>query len=80
MGRRAGDGGRARGELTLERSEMRLEPLYTVTFTTPEAWSMENVAAASVEGRSFLLAEAVPPGASQSASARPTPLGSGPPL
>ena len=34
---------------------MRLEPLYTVTFTTPEAWSVE--VAAGVEGRSFLLAE-----------------------
>ena len=41
MGQLAGDGGRARGELTLERSEMRLEPLYTVTFTTPEACSVE---------------------------------------
>jgi hypothetical protein len=38
MGRIAGDGGRARGELTLEQqSEMRVEPLYTITFTTPEA-------------------------------------------
>jgi hypothetical protein len=34
---------------------MRLEPLYTVTFTTPEAWSVE--VAACVEGRGFLLAE-----------------------
>ena len=33
---------------------MRLEPLYTVTFTTPEAWSAE---VADGEGRSFLLAE-----------------------
>jgi hypothetical protein len=33
---------------------MRLEPLYTVTFTTPEAWSVE---VASGEGRGFLLAE-----------------------
>ena len=33
---------------------MRLEPLYTVTFTTPEAWSVEVTAE---EGRSFLLAE-----------------------
>ena len=32
---------------------MRLEPLYMVTFTTPEAWSVE----VGVEGRSFLLAE-----------------------
>src|ERR671925_15427 len=36
---------------------MRLEPLYTVTFTTPEAWSVEVAADAGVEGRSFLLAE-----------------------
>ena len=36
---------------------MRLEPLYTVTFTTPEAWSVEVVADAGIEGRSFLLAE-----------------------
>ena len=33
---------------------MRLEPLYTVAFTTPEAWSAEVAAG---EGRSFLLAE-----------------------
>src|SRR5919202_1690969 len=36
---------------------MRLEPLYTVTFTTPEAWSVEVAAEAGTEGRSFLLAE-----------------------
>jgi hypothetical protein len=36
---------------------MRLEQLYTVTFTTPEAWSVEVVADAGVEGRGFLLAE-----------------------
>ena len=36
---------------------MRLEPLYTVTFTTPEAWSMEVDADAGIEGGSFLLAE-----------------------
>ena len=34
---------------------MRLNPLYTVTCTTPEAWSAEVTA--GVEGRSFLLAE-----------------------
>ena len=33
---------------------MRLEPLYTVTFTTPESWSVQNAAG---EGRGFLLAE-----------------------
>ena len=36
---------------------MRLEPLYTATFTTPEAWSVEVAAHAGIEGRSFLLAE-----------------------
>jgi hypothetical protein len=36
---------------------MRLELLYTVTFTTPEAWSVEVAASASIEGRGFLLAE-----------------------
>jgi hypothetical protein len=36
---------------------MRLEPLYTVTFTTPEAWSVEVGADAGTEGRAFLLAE-----------------------
>jgi hypothetical protein len=36
---------------------MRLELLYTVTFTTPEAWSVEAAAEAGIEGRSFLLAE-----------------------
>ena len=34
---------------------MQLEPPYTVTFITPEAWSVE--VAAGVEGRGFLLAE-----------------------
>jgi hypothetical protein len=36
---------------------MRLEPIYTVTFTTPEAWSVEVAADAGAEGRVFLLAE-----------------------
>ena len=36
---------------------MRLDPLYTVTFTTPEAWSVEIDGDAGIEGRSFLLAE-----------------------
>ena len=37
---------------------MRLDPLYTVNFTTPEAWSVEAAAGdAGIEGRSFLLAE-----------------------
>ena len=36
---------------------MRLEPLYTATFTTPAAWSVEVAADAGIEGRSFLLAE-----------------------
>jgi hypothetical protein len=34
---------------------MRLQTLYTVTFATPGAWSVE--VAAGVEGRGFLLAE-----------------------
>ena len=36
---------------------MRLDPLYTVTFTTPEAWSVEVASDAGIEGRGFLLAE-----------------------
>ncbi|MDH4111578.1 MAG: DUF3237 domain-containing protein [Actinomycetota bacterium] len=36
---------------------MRLDPIYTVTFTTPEAWSVEFGGDAGIEGRSFLLAE-----------------------
>jgi hypothetical protein len=36
---------------------MRLEPLYTVTFTTSAAWSVGVSADAGIEGRSFLLAE-----------------------
>jgi hypothetical protein len=36
---------------------MRLEPLYTVTFTTLESWSVEVTWDAGIEGRSFLLAE-----------------------
>src|SRR3954454_24058464 len=36
---------------------MRLEPIYTVTFRTPEAWSVELSSDAGTEGRGFLLAE-----------------------
>jgi hypothetical protein len=36
---------------------MRLEPLYRVTFTTPEAWSVEVTSDAGIEGHGFLLAE-----------------------
>ena len=36
---------------------MRLDPLYTVTFITPEAWSVEVEGDTGTEGRSFLLAE-----------------------
>ena len=37
---------------------MRLdEPLYRVTFTTPESWSVEVQGDAGTEGRSFLIAE-----------------------
>jgi hypothetical protein len=35
---------------------MRLEGLYRIIFTTPEAWSVEVAADAGIEGRSFLLA------------------------
>jgi len=36
---------------------MRLEPIYRVSFTTPEAWSVELTGGAGTEGRSFLIAE-----------------------
>ena len=36
---------------------MRLDPLYTVTFTTPEAWSVQVASDSGIEGRGFLLAE-----------------------
>ena len=36
---------------------MRLEPIYRVTSTTPEAWSVEVTGDAGVDGRSFLLAD-----------------------
>ena len=36
---------------------MKLEPLYRVTFTTPESWSVTRTGAAGSEGRSFLIAE-----------------------
>lgn len=36
---------------------MRLDPLYTVTFTTPEAWSVEVQGSSGTEGQSFLIAE-----------------------
>src|SRR5919202_1575230 len=36
---------------------MRLEPLYTATFTTPESWSVEVAAEAGTQRRGFLLAE-----------------------
>ena len=36
---------------------MRLEPLYTVIFTTPDARSVEVTADAGIEGRGFVLAE-----------------------
>ena len=36
---------------------MRLEPLYRVTFTTPESWSVELEGATGTEGQSFLIAE-----------------------
>jgi hypothetical protein len=36
---------------------VRLKPLYRVTFTTPEAWSVEFDGANGTEGQSFLIAE-----------------------
>ena len=36
---------------------MRLEPLYRVTFTTPEAWNVTWEGGTGTEGRSFLIAE-----------------------
>jgi len=36
---------------------VRLEPLYRVTFTTPESWSVRLDGAEGSEGRSFLIAE-----------------------
>lgn len=41
------------GELT----EMRLEPLYRATWTTPESWSVQLGGATGTEGRSFFIAE-----------------------
>jgi hypothetical protein len=39
------------------RRRRRLEPLYTATFTTPEAWSVGVAGDGDIEGRGFLLAE-----------------------
>jgi hypothetical protein len=36
---------------------MKLEPLYRVTFTTPEAWTVTWEGSDGTEGRSFLIAE-----------------------
>ena len=36
---------------------MRLDPLYRVTFTTPESWRVELEGDTGTEGRSFLIAE-----------------------
>ena len=36
---------------------MQLEPLYRVTFTTPEAWSVTRPGSGGAEGQSFLIAE-----------------------
>ena len=36
---------------------MRLEPLYRVTFTTPESWSVTREGESGTEGQSFLIAE-----------------------
>ena len=36
---------------------MRLEPLYRVTFTTPESWHVELEGSTGTEGQGFLIAE-----------------------
>jgi hypothetical protein len=36
---------------------MKLEPLYRVTFTTPESWSVTREGNDGTEGQSFLIAE-----------------------
>jgi len=36
---------------------MHLMPLYRVSFTTPESWSVTREGASGTEGRSFLIAE-----------------------
>jgi len=36
---------------------MRLEPLYRVTFTTPESWNVTREGESGAEGQSFLIAE-----------------------
>jgi hypothetical protein len=36
---------------------MRLEPLYRVTFTTPEAWNVSRRGESGTESQSFLIAE-----------------------
>lgn len=36
---------------------MRLVPLYRITFTTPEARSVELIGPAGSEGQNFLIAE-----------------------
>jgi Protein of unknown function (DUF3237) len=36
---------------------MQLEPLYRVTFTTPESWTVTREGESGAEGQSFLIAE-----------------------
>ena len=36
---------------------MQLEPLYRVTFSTPESWSVTREGSGGAEGQSFLIAE-----------------------
>ena len=55
MGRRAGDGGRARGELTLERDATRAA-LHGHLYDAGSQ-DVEVLTDAGIEGRSFLLAE-----------------------
>jgi hypothetical protein len=51
---------------------MRLEPLYTVTFTTPEAWSVEVATGAGIEGRSSCWPRAAPLDIVAATTGRPT--------
>ena len=48
---------------------MKLEPLYRVTFTTPESWSVTREGSDGTEGRSFLIAEGGPRAASRRGTA-----------
>jgi hypothetical protein len=57
---------------------MRLEPLYTVTFTTPEARTLRSSQTPESKDAVSCWPRSAPPGASRPATARPTSLGSEP--